>query len=345
MIDDEPGRETGSRDERDTDPADTDAQDDRTDDATTEVDTEVVDLQLLLEQIAASAGDPPEHGLAGVAARRRRRKRHRRGAVATAMTLAAVVGLAAPFMLNDDGHDVTADSASSEVQRAELPDTVQLTCARTGIDVPVASIRPQANGLHVEVFNELPGATQVWVRAVDEDDPEVPVWDSGPLYVARGRHELTQPVPPGVLTVGCRIAGVEQQRQVELVDVDSSYKAPELACDEEDRTTLTDLTVANASGEPARSYVAATQAALRQLTHWDDADVSVTKPRGYPEQGFGSWSYQPMTEVVKDGDAVALVYLAGDDEEAPASVPWTRAPQVDVCKDFLNDAGLALAGA
>ena len=142
---------------------------------------EVVDLQLLLEQIAASAGDPPEHGLAGVAARRRRRKRHRRGAVATAMTLAVVATVAAPFVVLDDHDDVTAGNAASEggALRAELPDAVQLTCARTGIDVPVASIRPQRDGLHVEVVNELPGSTQVWVLAYDEDDPDEPCGTRG----------------------------------------------------------------------------------------------------------------------------------------------------------------------
>jgi len=339
--------ETGSQEERSADPADSHAQDVATD-ATDEVDLEVVDLQLLLAQIAASAGDPPEHGLAGVAARRRRRKRHRRGAVATAMTLAVVATVVAPFLVLDNHDDVTAGDTATQGgprHRAELPDTMQLTCARTGIDVPVASIRPQQDGLHIEVINELPGSTQVWVRALDEDDADDPVWDSGLLYYERGHHVLIQPVPPGVVTVGCRIGGVEQQRQIELVDVDHDYKTPKLDCDRDDRTALTDVAVpANEAGEPIRSYVGATQAALRPVTQWDDADVTVTQPRGYPEQRFGSWSYQPMTKVTKNGDTVALVYLIGENEQAPASAPWTQAPQVDVCTSFLNSEGLLLAG-
>lgn len=308
-------------------------------------DTEAQDLQLLLEQIAASAGDPPEHGLAGVAARRRRRKRHRRGAVATAMTLAVVVALATPVVLGDDPHDVTAaDDVSGEPWRAQLPSIVQLTCARTGIDVPVASIRPQSDGMHIEVFNELPATTEVWVRSRDEDDNML--WDSGPLEVASGRHELVQPVPPGVLTVGCRVGGVEQLRQVELIDVRGSYDPPELSCDEDDRATLTDLEVPpNRDGQRARSFVVATRAALHDLTRWDEGDVDVSEPRGYPDQRFGTWSYQPMTQVVQDDETVALVYLSGDAVEAPAAAPWTRAPQVDVCKGFLNDAGVAAAEA
>jgi hypothetical protein len=332
-----------SREERTTSPFPQDAQASSTED----VDPEVLDLQLLVEQIAASAGDPPEHGLAGVAARRRRRKRHRRGAVATAMTLAVVAALTMPFALRGDEHDVTAaDSASGGPRRAEMPDTVQLTCAASGIDVPVASIRPQPDGLHVEVFNDLPGPTRVWVRAVAEDDPEQPVWDSGPLHVDRGRHEIVQPVPPGVLTVGCRIGEVEQQRQVELVDVDGSYETPELSCDEDDHVALNDVAVPeNASGEPSRSYVVATRAALRPLTTWDETEVSVTEPRGYPDQRFGSWTYQPMTAVAEGEEVLALVSLTGADGEAPAEAPWTRAAHVDVCKSFLNDEGLLALGA
>jgi hypothetical protein len=339
----DPARNPDSREEPIADPFHRDAQD-----STEDVDTEVLDLQLLVAQIAASAGDPPEHGLAGVAARRRRRKRHRRGAVATAMTLAVVAAVVAPFALRDDEHDVTAaDSASEGAERAQMPDTVQLTCAASGIDVPVGSIRPQSDGLHLEVFNDLPGPTRVWVRATAEDDPEQPVWDSGPIHVERGRHELVQPVPPGVLTVGCRIGEVEQQRQVELVDVDRYYKPPELSCDEDERAVLSDVAVPdNASGEPARSYVVATRAALRPLTLWDETEVSVNEPRGYPDQRFGGWSYQPMTAVVDgDDDTVALVSLSGDDEEAPAAAPWTRVPRADVCTSFLNDAGVTAAGA
>jgi hypothetical protein len=50
-----------------------------------------------------------------------------------------------------------------------------------------------------------------------------------------------------------------------------------------------------------------------------------------------------MTEVVRDGEPVALVYLTGDDEEAPASAPWTQAPHIDVCRSFLNPDGLLRA--
>jgi len=92
------------------------------------------------------------------------------------------------------------DDVSAEPQRAEMPDTAQLTCARTGIDVPVASIRPQMDGMHIEVFNQLPATTEVWVQAEDEDGGDM-VWDSGPIAVQHGRHEIVQPVPPGPLTV------------------------------------------------------------------------------------------------------------------------------------------------
>jgi hypothetical protein len=259
------------------------------------------------------------------------------------MTLAVVVALATPIVLRD-GHDVTAvDDVGGAPWRAELPSAVQLTCASTGIDVPVASIRPQADGMHIEVFNDLAGPSEVWVRS--ESDSGDMLWDSGPLPVERGRTELVQPVPPGELSIGCRIGGHEQQRQVELVDVHHAYKAPELTCDEDDEAiTMPELPVpANDDGEMPTSYRVATRAALRPLTNWNDAEVEVTASGGYERQRFGSWQYQPMTEVVEHDEVVALVSLGGNDEDAPAAAPWTRAPQVDVCKSFLNPAGLALA--
>jgi hypothetical protein len=308
---------------------------DRTGPATTEIDTDADtgshELVIVLQQIAASAGDPPEHGLDGVAARRRRRKRQRRGAAATAMTLAVALALGAPTLIGNDHHDVTAsDDVRSAPQRAQLPDVVNIACAPGGIDVPVATIRPQADGLHLRVVNMLERPTDVWVESED-------AWVSGDIEVASGTTELVQAVPPGVLTVGCRIGGDEQRRQVDLVDVDGIYQQPALDCDEDDQVTLEDLPVLPAD-EPARSYVVATRAALGPVAEWSSG-VEVTEPRGYPEQGFyGGSGLQPSTEVVVDDDeTVALVYLAGEDPEAPATPPWTVATQVDVCRDFHLD--------
>jgi hypothetical protein len=208
---------------------------------------------------------------------------------------------------------------------------VNVACTPDGIDVPVATIRPQVDGLHLQVVNLLNRSTMVWVESDD-------AWGSGDIRVPSGTTELIQPVPPGVLTVGCSIGGEEQRRQVDLIDVDGIYQEPALDCDEDDQVTLSDLPVLPAD-EPARSLVLATQAALDPVAHWD-ADVEVTEPRGYPEpeRFYAGSDLQPTTEVVAaDDETVALVYLAGADDEAPGTAPWTVATRVDVCRDFLLD--------
>ena len=71
--------------------------------------TDDKDLRSELERLASSVGDPPEHGLERVAARRHRRLRRRRGAVATAAVLAVLtVGLVALAERRDRHDTVTA---------------------------------------------------------------------------------------------------------------------------------------------------------------------------------------------------------------------------------------------
>jgi len=138
---------------------------------------EEVDLRRLLQRLATSAGDPPEHGFERVAARRHRRLRRRRGAVVTAVALAV---LATSVWLVREPHR-PADVAAVQVERsagaptARLPDRVEVTCSTGGIDVPVASVRPRRDGLHLRVHNA--GRTPVTVQVDGEelmrlDDPE-----------------------------------------------------------------------------------------------------------------------------------------------------------------------------
>lgn len=283
------------------------------------------DLRRLLEKIAATAGDPPEHGLARVAMLRRRRKRHRRGAVAAAMALAVSGIAAAPWLasLADEGEDVTAAAETGEGRAppTEVPDVLLMQCSSDGIDVPVASIRPQADGMHIVVQNDLAGPTAVWVESEQ--------WDSGEIAVVdRGQTSLTQPVPPGVLTVGCRIRGSDEQRRVDLVDVDRLYTPPELSCAGGARTELTDLPVA----EPTRLYVPAVNDALEQYLR--DGD-EVRPLDGYPDQSFGDPTLDPTVRVVRDRETVAFVHLGGAQGSAGERPPWSSARRVEACNDFL----------
>jgi hypothetical protein len=279
------------------------------------------DLRSRLERIASSAGDPPEHGLERITARRHRRLRRRRGAVATAAVLAvaAVVTSLIGRGLAHDRATVTASETDDAAAAAvEVPRSVEVRCEPTGIVVPVASVRPQRDGLHMLVVNNLPGPTRVGVTSTE--------WSSGPIPVPSGVTEVVQPVPPGALTVSCEFGGDRERRRVDLVDPSGLYQEPELDCDEADRTTLTDLefTPAEMSLGPA---------VRRGLAGRMRASDTVDALHGYPSQRITNETADPVVEVARDGEVIAFVHLRGVD--GSAAPPWTTLSEVDGCASAL----------
>ncbi|HEX6235899.1 MAG TPA: hypothetical protein VFZ68_01830 [Acidimicrobiales bacterium] len=294
-------------------------------------DDDQADLRRLLQRLATSVGDPPEHGLERLAARRHRRLRRRRGAVVTAAALAVLVGLIATIGSNDEPADVAASRAERSGARpaSELPSTAELHCGPGGILVPVASVRPQSDGLHLRVLNAHPGATTVWVEGDD--------WASGPIQVDAGITEQHHPVPPGILTIGCEVQGEREQRRVDLVDVDGVYQVPQLACRTSEQVTLTDLSVDPETG----SLVTATRRVLAPALGDDD---SVGAPRGYVRQRLGAPTTDPITQLTRDGRAVAFVRLRGDGGgdgagDAVPRPPWVVATEVIACPEVAAELG------
>ena len=280
------------------------------------------DLRSRLERLASFAGDPDEQGLERVAARRHRRLRRRRGAVATAAVL-AVLAVGAPLIsqgLDGDREAVTASEAAQPVGApAEVPRIVEVRCEPTGIVVPVASVRPQRDGLHIRVVNLLPVAT---VIEVEGDD-----WSSGGITVQPAVTQVRQPVPPGELTIGCAIGGEVQRRRVDLVDPAGYYSEPVLACDEGEIETLRDLPVDPAEG----NIIAATRRGLS--THVAEGDA-IGAPRGYQAQRLGDATADPMVQVVRDGDVVAFAHLRGVD--GATEQPWTTISRAEICTSALS---------
>jgi hypothetical protein len=285
--------------------------------------TDDKDLRSELERLASSVGDPPEHGLERVAARRHRRLRRRRGAVATAAVLAVLtVGLVA-LSERRDGHDtITAsDTARPEGAVAELPREVEVLCDPTGIVVPVASVRPERDGLHIRVVNSLGAPTILQVEGNG--------WRSGDIEVPSGPWEVRQPVPPGELTIGCQIAGQMQLRRVDLVDVGGYYKLPELSCDPADVVTLSDLPV----GVPEAIISDAARAALHPyLAGGSDSD-GIGALRGYQSQRLGVATDDPVVEVRRAGKVIAFAHVRG--AEGATSAPWTSVSEAEVCGSAL----------
>jgi hypothetical protein len=289
--------------------------------------TDDPDLRARLERLASNAGDPPERGLDRVAARRHRRLRRRRGAVVTAAALAVLLGGLSLVMDGGPDDDQVAVSPARRPSRAaaQLPETVEVRCTPTGIEIPVASVRPQQNGLHVRVINNL--ATPVEVRVVNET-----VWTGRQSFAAGVVGTMVQPVPPGSIQIGCFGAGVEDFNTVELVDVHGYYQKPELVCPSEDEVIqITDPRGA----EPAKSMSTTARNAIAtrglQVT-----DLGFGPLRGYPNQRFSDPTDDPVVQVSRDRDPVAFVHLRRADDRLDA--PWV-ARAINGCRSFLSEAG------
>lgn len=288
--------------------------------------TDDPDLRSRLQRLASSAGDPSEHGLERVAARRHRRLRRRRGAVATAAVL-AVLAVGASLIsegLDDDRESVSAsETASPDGAPAEVPRIVEVQCAPTGILVPVASVRPQRDGLHIRVHNSLAEATTLKVLGDD--------WSSGEIDVPPGLHEVRQPVPPGQLTIGCDIAGRHERRQVDLVDPAGYYETPELACEESEHVTLEDLPVDPSS----QSIVTAARVALEPHLVDGTRRDAIGALRGYQSQRLSDATNDPVVQVAREGDVIAFVHVRGED--GATEPPWTTVSVARVCSSVVGD--------
>jgi hypothetical protein len=282
------------------------------------------DLRSELERLAASVGDPPEHGLDRVAARRHRRLRRRRGAVATAAVLAVLtVGIVALDQRRDPRDTVTSDDVAAPLGApAELPRAVDVGCTPAGIDIPVASVRPERDGLHVNVTNSLGTAT---VLTVTGDG-----WRSGEIPVPPGAQEVRQPVPPGDVTIGCQIGGDMQRRQVAVVDVAGYYRTPELECDDSEAAVVRQVPVPDP--DTTNIITAARQALYPVIVGGTDGDA-IGPLRGYVSQRLGDATADPVVQVARDGSVVAIAHVRGLDG-AP-SAPWVEVSDAKVCASLL----------
>jgi hypothetical protein len=198
--------------------------------------------------------------------------------------------------------------------------------------------------MHLDVVNDVGGSTEVWVVADSS-----PVWSSGRFTVAEGTSSVVLAAPPGPLTVGCDTGGADQQRQVDLVDVDRHYDEPELSCPEDERATLDQAFEVEPTSSPLPE-VARDALGEARIPYSDQMKVHT----GY-EDGDTTWdspTADPVVRVIRDGDTVALVHVAGDDgasgvgaaaeasADDPASIPptpeqpWSAVPLVEFCPAF-----------
>ncbi len=207
----------------------------------------------------------------------------------------------------EDETDVPGDAPVEE------PRLVEVRCDPTGIVIPVASVRAQIDGLHLRVLNSLPGPTHVMVTSNE--------WDSGEIPIGGPSREFVQPVPPGVLAIGCEIDGEYQRRRVDLVDPGGFYEEPALACDAPEQPALRDLPV-----PPTPSLVMAVRQGLGDRIK--DGDY-VGAVKGYDGQDTEEFTKDPQAAVMRDDEMVARVHVRGADGSANA--PFTSISLVEAC--------------
>ena len=225
----------------------------------------------------------------------------------------------------DDDHVAVSPARRPSHAAAQLPEVVEVYCRPGGIDIPVASVRPQRDGMHVRVFNSL--ATPVEVRVVKEE-----VWTGRQSFPTGAVGSMVQPVPPGSIQIGCFGAGVADSNTVELVDVHSYYNEPGLECPEDEQVRITDLRGA----EAARSMSTTTRNVL--ASQGFEVDELDPRPvRGYLSQRFSDPTDDPMVQVNRrgDDDPVAFVHLRRTGDQSDAS--W-KAVAIDSCPSFRSEA-------
>jgi hypothetical protein len=186
----------------------------------------------------------------------------------------------------------------------------------------VASVRPERDGLHVNVVNALGAPT---VLTVTGDG-----WRSGEIVVPPGPYEVRQPVPPGDVTIGCEIGGEMQRRGVALVDVGGYYRAPALDCDEADAVTLRNLPVPDPD---VTNIIVAARSALDPVFLGGTDGDAIGPVRGYQSQRLGDATADPVVQVARDGKVLAFAHVRGVDGGPGA--PWVEVSEADVCRSLL----------
>jgi hypothetical protein len=239
-----------------------------------------------------------------------------------------LIGISAVFEGGPDEREVTVSPAERVPSaEAQLPRTLEVFCQPDGIEIPIGSVRPQRDGLHIRIVNQLTSTTNVWVDGQH--------WSSGRQSVPPG-VTMTQryPAPPGNLTVGCTVAGHDDRLSVDLVDVDGYYHEPGLSCDEDEFRKLADLVIADPTDQMLVAARRAFEAYWGELVDWGD-DIEAGSVRGYDGQRLGDRTLDPIVQVAQDGKVVAFVHLRGPGG-VPAA-PWETA-SIDACAPFLDAA-------
>jgi hypothetical protein len=231
------------------------------------------------------------------------------------MRLSLVIGAVTVALVGcGEAPDQSQEPAGTagQAEEAALPDVARVVCGPGAPEVTTPAVRPQADGLHVEVVNET------------GEDLSVSILPWGGTYAPQGMSTQVVNLPPAEVTVNCYDPytddpGKAPQSSFDLVDAEGVWISTHIECATGMGFSETSDYVPGARGEPDPQ--AAAQAALGPYSEPGDH----VEPAGYPE------SESPEYRLVRDGEVLAVAELMSDDAGG-----WL-AGQVTGCSSLQSD--------
>jgi hypothetical protein len=214
------------------------------------------------------------------------------------MRLSLVIGAVTVALVGcGETQEQSREPAGTEDQAEEaaLPDVARVVCGPGAPEVTTPAVRPQADGLHVEVVNE----TGVELSFSLHDERGGGLGDDAPA----GTSARVVTLPPEKVFVTCSdpYAGDPSEApraSFDAVDADALWVSTQLGCAL--GFSGTSDYVPGARGEPDPQTAA--EAALGPYSKPED----VIEPAGYPE------GEPPEYRLVRDGEVLAVVELEDD---------------------------------
>ncbi|HXV56954.1 MAG TPA: hypothetical protein VD704_03725 [Gaiellaceae bacterium] len=177
---------------------------------------------------------------------------------------------------------------------APLPDAARVVCAADGTAVETPRVRPQPDGVHLEVVNESGGERLLELSAAGGEAAGAPA--------PEGTHVQVVDVAPGSVTVACKdpATGRGGGAPLEIVDEDRIWVPATVACPEV-FTQVNDY-IQGAEGETSDPIEAARSALAGYGLRPDD----VLERAGYPE------AEALKVRLVREGETLAVADLFDD---------------------------------
>lgn len=177
---------------------------------------------------------------------------------------------------------------------AALPDVGRVVCTADGTTVETPRVRPQADGVHLEVVNESGGERLLEVSTAGGEAAGAPAPEGTQVQVVD--------FAPGSVTVACEdpATGEGEGAPLEVVDEDGIWIATTLDCTIGFASAID--YVQGAKGETSDPI----EAARAHLEDYDLRPGDVLERAGYPE------AETQRVRLVREGETLAVVDLFDD---------------------------------